>query len=139
MIEVRKDLKMECIWVGLGGAIGSILRYFLSKIAPLKILVWENFPIGTLAVNLIGSFLIGFLGFLLLQKIVGNDFRLFFIVGILGGFTTFSSLGLEAFGMLLEKDFLKMTLYILVSNILGIMLVGLGWFIGKYVLGIFDL
>lgn len=130
---------MECIWVGLGGAIGSILRYFLSKIAPLKILIWENFPIGTLAVNLIGSFLIGFLGFLLFQKIVDNDFRLFFIVGILGGFTTFSSFGLEAFGMFLEKDFLKMTLYILGSNILGITLVGLGWFIGKYVLGVFNL
>lgn len=130
---------MEFVWVGLGGAIGSILRYFLSKTMPLSFLIWETFPIGTFLVNLIGSFLIGFLGFLLFQKIVGSDFRLFFVVGLLGGFTTFSSFGLEVFGMFLEKDFLKMIFYIVGSNVLGIVLVGLGWFMGKCLLGIFNL
>lgn len=130
---------MEYVWVGLGGAIGSILRYFLSKTMLLGFLIWETFPLGTFIVNLIGSFLIGFLGFLLFQKIVGGDFKLFFVVGLLGGFTTFSSFGLEVFEMFLEKDFLKMIFYIVGSNVLGIILVGLGWFMGKCLLGVFNL
>lgn len=122
---------MDFVLAAMGGAIGSVLRYFLSKVLPLKFLVWGTFPLGTFTVNLIGSFLIGFASFLVAQKILGNDFRVFFIIGILGGFTTFSSFGMDTFNMLAQKEFLKAVFYILSTNILGFILVGAGWFLSK--------
>ncbi|WP_180675637.1 fluoride efflux transporter CrcB [Helicobacter sp. 11S03491-1] len=122
---------MEFIFVMIGGAIGSILRYLLGKILPLKFLIWSVFPLGTFGVNLLGSFLIGLFSCLIIQKGLGNEWRVFVIVGILGGFTTFSSFSLDAFMMINQKEYFKAIFYILSTNILGLLFLGIGWVLAK--------
>ena len=86
---------INVLYVGLGGFIGSIGRYVVS----LLVKQWSNqhwFPFGTMTVNVLGCFLIGLISSLLIAKGITNDqLRLFLLVGVLGGFTTFSSFGLE--------------------------------------------
>lgn len=122
---------MSLFLVAIGGAIGSFLRYLMGKILPTKIPILGQFPISTLSVNLLGSFIIGLIGYFVMQKNISEEFRVFFVVGILGGFTTFSSFGLETFAMLEHREYLKMALYLLSTNILGIACVGFGWWISK--------
>ena len=88
--------------VGLGGALGSMLRYGVSGLFSS-----ESFPVGTLMVNVAGSFIIGlFAGWM--EGGMGffsqMDFKLFFVIGVLGGFTTFSSFSLQTLN-LFEKGF----------------------------------
>ena len=83
------------LYVGVGSFIGGILRYLLSTWI-YKILGNPLFPYGTLAVNSLGCFAIGFLaGLAETRSIFSADDRLFIFIGILGGFTTFSSVALE--------------------------------------------
>lgn len=83
----------ELLLVGLGGAAGSMLRYlasgFVQRLSPLAL------PVGTLAVNVTGSLLIGLIAALAEQRQVGDSWRLFLVVGVLGGYTTFSAFSLE--------------------------------------------
>ena len=77
--------------VGTGGFIGSVLRYLLSGWV-FRLLDKPWFPAGTLAVNVLGCLVIGFLGGIAEQRrIFAPEFRLFVFIGILGGFTTFSA------------------------------------------------
>ena len=87
---------MTYLWVALGGALGSVARYAVA----LGAARWLGaaFPWGTLIVNVTGSFAIGLLAALVAadgRPALGNDARAFVIVGILGGFTTFSAFSLE--------------------------------------------
>jgi CrcB protein len=87
---------MAYFWVALGGALGSVTRYACSGLA----LRWfgAQFPWGTLFVNVSGSFAIGVLGALAMhgtRSLATGDARAFLVVGLLGGFTTFSSFSLE--------------------------------------------
>ncbi len=87
---------MTYLWVALGGALGSVARYAVS----LGAARWlgTGFPWGTLAVNVAGSFAIGLLAALVAsdgRPALGADARAFVTIGILGGFTTFSSFSLE--------------------------------------------
>lgn len=88
--------------VGLGGFIGAIARFLVSgwvQIASGSV----GFPYGTLVVNLIGCFLIGFLGYLMEARGVFNpEVRLFLFIGILGSFTTFSTFENEAYALFRE-------------------------------------
>jgi len=91
---------MVYLWVALGGALGSVARYACSGLA----VRWlgSGFPWGTLFVNVAGSFAIGLLAALLTTEgrpLLGGDARAFFMVGILGGFTTFSSFSLETLNL----------------------------------------
>ncbi|EHI43282.1 crcB integral membrane protein, partial [Rhodococcus opacus PD630] len=74
------------LWAALGGAIGSSLRYFVGKMMPSKFLMFESFPLGTFSVNVIGCFVIGFMGHLAAKKVFGNDFGIFFVTGGFRGF-----------------------------------------------------
>ncbi|HJR68555.1 MAG TPA: fluoride efflux transporter CrcB [Gammaproteobacteria bacterium] len=91
---------MVYLWVAVGGALGSVARYACSGLA----VRWlgGGFPWGTLFVNIAGSFVIGVLAALVTadgRPALGPDARAFFIVGILGGFTTFSSFSLETLNL----------------------------------------
>jgi CrcB protein len=85
------------LFIALGGAIGSVLRY-LTSLWTLKLIGQSWFFTGTTAANIIGCFLIGIVATILQEKgLMDNTIKLFLIVGLLGGFTTFSSFGLEGF------------------------------------------
>ena len=87
---------MTYLWVALGGALGSVARYACSTAAAR--FFGAGFPYGTLFVNVAGSFAIGLLAALVSadgRPSLGVDARAFVLVGVLGGFTTFSSLSLE--------------------------------------------
>jgi len=91
---------MAYLFVALGGALGSVARYACSDLAVRWFGV--GFPWGTLFVNVTGSFVIGVLAALVStdgRPLLGGDARAFFMVGILGGFTTFSSFSLETLNL----------------------------------------
>jgi fluoride exporter len=94
-------------WIAIGSALGGIARYWLSGIAAR--LFGETFPWGTLAINIIGSFVIGFFGALSAPDgsiFVGSTIRQFVMVGICGGFTTFSSFSLQTLNLINDGEWL---------------------------------
>ena len=111
--------------VGLGGAIGSIARYLVGLLC--KDITGISFPINTFLVNMIGCFCIGLLSFQLTKNTDPDNLRLFAIVGVLGGFTTFSSFSIEVINMFREKFVVQALLYVLVSNVLGIFAAYMGY------------
>ena len=88
------------LWVGLGGALGAMLRYWLSGVVATA---WgETFPWGTLIINVTGSIFISFFATLTGpdgRAIVNHDFRTFVMIGICGGYTTFSSFSLQTLNL----------------------------------------
>jgi CrcB protein len=87
---------MNTLWVGLGGALGSIARYHVGRVAASRA---PGFPWGTLAVNLLGSLLIGVVMHLALRGRLDEPTRLALGVGVLGGFTTYSSFNHETIAL----------------------------------------
>jgi len=114
------------LFIGLGGFIGSVARYFMSR---LNLSVdFFSIPIGTLSVNVIGSYVIGFLtGISVKSDILSNDLRLFLMVGICGGFTTFSSFTNENLMLMHNGQFMSVLLYTGLSILLGFVAVYLGY------------
>ena len=100
-----------------GGAIGSLLRYLTAYIS--RDFNALNFPIATFSVNMIGSFLIGIFYAAFMNSPSAEHVRLFVIIGLLGGFTTFSSYTLELVQMGGQKQWLLAGAYIILSNVLG--------------------
>jgi fluoride exporter len=91
---------MAYLWVTLGSALGGLLRYAISR---WTLALSVNFPLGTVFINILGSFVIGYFGTLTLQSgkyPASDNLRLFVMVGICGGFTTFSSFSLQTFDLL---------------------------------------
>ncbi len=118
--------------VGLGGFIGTVLRFLISRYFQLS--YTTVFPWGTFLVNIIGSFLIGiFFGISEKENIMSPEWRIFLTVGVCGGFTTFSSLSNEAFILLQSKEMLRFALYSGLSFFLGIFAVYFGRLIIKIV------
>ena len=112
--------------IGLGGFIGSIARYFISKLN--NHLEWLSIPVGTLVVNVIGSFLIGFLiGISEKSPILTVELRMFLMVGLCGGFTTFSSFTGENLMLMRNGQFLPLFLYTGLSILLGFTAVYFGY------------
>jgi fluoride exporter len=100
--------------VGAGGAIGSILRYSLT--AAVTRMMGSTFPYGTVLVNVTGSFLIGLCYVWLIEKMGARpDVRAFLIVGVLGGFTTFSSFSLETVMLLMQSSYARAAMNIVAS------------------------
>jgi fluoride exporter len=105
--------------IGLGGALGSILRFLLQKI--IYDLHPVNFPWGTLLVNISGCFLIGvFFGLAEKGNLLSTDWRLFLTTGFCGGFTTFSSFAWENIQLVRTGHLVYGALYIAASLVLGI-------------------
>jgi CrcB protein len=114
------------LFVAWGGALGSVCRYLLS--------IWTqsaaqsiDFPYGTLAVNLIGCFLIGVLAQLAeARSAFTSETRVFLFVGVMGGFTTFSSFGSETINLLRDGEMVNALANVAANVILGLTLVWLG-------------
>lgn len=119
--------------VAFGGSIGASTRYFFYLVS--KNLFSPNYIfINTLIINIIGSFLIGYLIFLLENKSFSQDFlKYFFIIGILGSFTTFSAFSFEAIDLLVNKRFLIAFFYIFLSLFLCLIFTFLGLNFNKLV------
>ena len=118
----------DILYVALGGAVGSVLRYAVSFLFHSS----SNFPWATLFVNLIGSFVIGLIfGYILKHPSISPNFSLFLIVGLCGGFTTFSAFSKESLQLLQIGNYWSLILYVAASIILGILLVALGYHFTK--------
>ena len=110
---------LPVLLAGAGGALGAVLRYFVSGIYP----VWRDIPTGTLLVNFIGSTLLSMITF------GTNPLPYFADAGILGGFTTFSTFSYESFGLLERKEH-----RVFVANVLlSLLLCGAGVAFGKWI------
>ena len=116
--------------VGAGGAIGSMLRFWVgSRVTEA---MGSEFAWGTLTVNIAGSFLIGFLAFVINTKTpLGELLRLGLIVGVLGGFTTFSAFSAETLTLLLSQQWLRAVTYISASVLLCIFAATAGMAAGR--------
>ena len=113
--------------VGLGGMIGSMLRY-----AAAILIKNQPFPYATFAVNIVGCFVIGAIaGFTIKSATLSNEWRLFLATGICGGFTTFSSFSLESLQLLQQNRPATAVMYIGTSIVLGIAAVFAGWMLMK--------
>src|SRR5918912_439979 len=97
----------------------------------------ETFPAGTLAVNVAGCFLIGFLFYMFQERyVVGQTARSVVLVGFLGGFTTFSSYGLQTFTLLRDGEFAYAAANVFASNLLGLLMVWGGYALGRLLGGV---
>ncbi|MFW5699840.1 MAG: fluoride efflux transporter CrcB [Bacteroidota bacterium] len=111
--------------VGIGGFIGTVLRFLVSRYTQVHLL--SLFPWGTFAVNVTGSFLIGvFYGISERGNVMSPEWRLFLTVGLCGGFTTFSSFSNDAFLLLQGKELLRFAAYTGFSFFLGLLAVFIG-------------
>ena len=107
--------------IAVGGSAGAVLRYFVANVG--QAFTPSDFPLGTLIVNIIGCALIGIVTVLLIGPLSANRefLRLLLIVGVLGGFTTFSTFGLDTFELIEDGRIRQALMYVLLSNVLGIL------------------
>ena len=118
--EQRRANLRQLIIAGLGGFLGSACRFWISSMTYQ--ILGQDFPYGTLFVNVIGFFFIGFLMTVFEERfLVSPDLRIFLTIGILGGFTTFSTFSFETVSLLREGSYLAGTANIVFSilNCLG--------------------
>jgi CrcB protein len=117
---------MSYLWVMVGSALGGVLRYALTR---MTLAVSAGFPYGTVLINVVGSFVIGYFGTLTLQSgkySASDNLRLFVMVGVCGGFTTFSSFSLQTFDLMRSGSWGRAIANVVVSVILCVAAVGAG-------------
>jgi CrcB protein len=122
---VLVDDSMRYVAVGLGAVLGANLRYLVTNWA---IDQWgAGFPYGTLLINVSGAFLIGVLASLLARSLeLSPLWRLFFVSGFLGGFTTFSAFAYEVLSLVEDGAWTRAVVYVVGSNVLGLLAVWIG-------------
>lgn len=119
----------SALLVGSGGFLGALLRYGLSGLvqgaSPLS-----TFPWGTLAVNLAGCLMIGVIaGLVDARQLFTPELRVFILIGVLGGFTTYSTFGYETFALLRDSEYIRAAAYVAAHVFAGLGLVWGGYFI----------
>ena len=120
----------KLFFIGLAGFIGTLMRYWMSGVVARR--YGETFPAGTLVVNLAGCFLVGLLFYLLQERfLVNQTVRTVVLIGFLGGFTTFSSFGLQTFTLLQEREVGLAFLNLGIANAGGLLLVWAGYTLGR--------
>lgn len=116
--------------VGIGGCLGSLARYWLSGVVQRH--VSSDFPYGTLAVNVLGCLVLGWLmGLVEYRQLLGTNVRVLLTVGMLGGFTTFSTFGYETFALVRDKQHLWALGNVAANVVVGLAAVMAGWFLAK--------
>lgn len=113
------------LYIGVGSFLGGIARYLMSRAVQNSIA--SAFPYGTMAVNLLGCLLIGFIfGISERTNILSDEWRIFLTVGFCGGFTTFSTFANENMTLLRDGNFISFALYTGLSVFLGLVAVFFG-------------
>ena len=120
------------LWLAIaaGGACGAVLRFWMSG----SVYAWlgRDFPYGTLAVNVLGSLLMGFLTVLMIERMsIGPEWRAGLLVGVLGAFTTFSTFSMETLNLLEDGAVIKAAANAIVSVVLCLAAVWLGVIAGR--------
>lgn len=130
---------MKVIMIMAGGAAGSALRYMVSGWGQR---IWStpfpntSFPVGTLTVNVLGCLIIGVIGFLFAGPVfVREQYRAAVLVGVLGGFTTFSSFGYETLTLLNDGQTARALMNVILNNGLGLAAVWLGYRVTERIIG----
>lgn len=127
--EIIHNLR-NYFYVMAGAALGGLLRYVVSDLVQRNTKI--IFPFGTLSVNIIGSFLLGLIIFILGEReIISVQMRLFLTIGICGGFTTFSTFSYETLLLLQEAEFLYAIINIFLNVILSLAAIHIAYLISK--------
>ena len=122
----------QILVIGVAGLLGTLGRYWLSGFFDER--AGATFPVGTLAVNLIGCFLVGFFFHALTERyLVDPVYRSAVLIGLLGGFTTFSSFGIQTFTLARDGEVLFALLNIALSNVAGLLLVWAGYSLSRLI------
>lgn len=129
-------MNIAYLWVAIGGALGSVGRYWLNGIISEKISSAGTFPLGTLVINVTGSFLIGIFAALTIPEgRMDSQSRAFatqlVMIGICGGYTTFSSFSLQTLNLIRDREWLYAGGNILLSVVLCMIAVWLGYLLGS--------
>ena len=121
---------IKILYIAIGGSLGSILRFLFSHFCKIYV---PFFPAGTLLVNVLGSFFIGFFASYLNNKEVSEIIvRYFLIIGLLGSFTTFSAFSIETLELYKQDGLSLSLLYVILSVILSIFAAYIGFTLFKY-------
>src|SRR5262249_32059321 len=118
---------LSYLWIAIGGAIGSVARFWFSGVIAQRF--GETFPLGTLLVNVSGSFPIRFFATLTApdgRVLASPSFRQFFMIGICGGYTTFSSFSIQTLNLAQDGEWLYAGLNVVASVVLCLVAVWLG-------------
>ena len=130
-------MNLAYLWVALGGALGSVGRFWLNGIVSTRFgEAAASFPLGTLAINVTGSFIIG-----VVAALASPEGRMdsrsrafatqFLMIGVCGGYTTFSSFSLQTLNLLRDREFLYAGGNVILSVTLCLIAVWLGWLLGS--------
>ncbi|MEP6925458.1 MAG: fluoride efflux transporter CrcB [Pyrinomonadaceae bacterium] len=116
--------------VAFGGALGAMARYLITYSFVSRF--FAPFPFATFFINVSGSFLIGFILTLIVERYTISDYwRLFFAVGFLGAYTTFSTFEFETLSLVRGRDFFNAALYVFLSFVVGFLAVCAGVWLAK--------
>ena len=123
---------VQIIAIAAGGAVGALLRYWTS--VSVHSLLGQEFPYGTLTVNVVGSLMMGFLYILLVEKmIVSAEWRAVLLIGLLGAFTTFSTFSLETLNLFEQGEQIRAVMNIFLSVGLCLGAAWLGMLAGRQI------
>jgi len=126
-VSDEADTMAAYFWIAIGGAIGSVARFWCSGFAAR--LIGETFPWGTIVINVVGSLIIGFFAELTGPDgriFVGTTGRQFVMVGLCGGYTTFSAFSLQTLNLMNDGEWLQAGGNIVLSVVLCLIAVWLG-------------
>jgi CrcB protein len=119
-------------WVAAGGAIGSAARYILAGLVHRYTSAF--FPYGTFTVNMVGCLLFGVIFGLTEQRfVISPTLRAFLLIGILGGFTTFSSYAFESFQLIRDAQYLRASVNVVGQAVLGLACFWLGYLANRVI------
>lgn len=122
----------QILAIAAGGALGSVLRFWIS--GWVSGILGRGFPYGTLVVNVSGSLLMGFIYVLLVDKFNASaEWRAVLLIGLLGGFTTFSSFSMETFNLLEAGEIVKAFMNVVLSVVVCLAATWLGVVVGRQV------
>lgn len=121
---------MKIFFIGIGGFLGAISRYYVSKYS--NIFLVDKIPLGTVIVNITGSFVLGYLYVLSVERLaVSENFRFFLGVGFLGAYTTFSTFSVEFVNLISEGVYFSAAIYWIFNVVLSIVAAFFGIYLAR--------